>query len=107
MRLLRSPLSMLLALLGFFCGSQPASSANWPRFRGPNGAGAASGQEIPVRWDDHSVLWKVEIPGAGNSSPIVWGDRVFLQTASTDGKDRALLCLAVKDGKPLWSASVP
>lgn len=63
----------------------PAPSAgSWPSFRGPLGSGVADGQRLPERWDgttgDH-VLWRVPVPGLAHSSPIVWGDRVFLTTA--------------------------
>jgi outer membrane protein assembly factor BamB len=83
-----------------------AGAANWPRFRGPNGAGSAR-DDIPVKWTDKDIAWKVELPGTGNSSPVVWGDRLFIQSASPDGGERYLLCLSVVDGKELWRRSVP
>jgi outer membrane protein assembly factor BamB len=86
----------------------PTSAANWPRFRGPNGTGIAQDKNIPVKWSDQDgVLWKAPIPGVGNSSPIVWGDRVFVQSASADGKERMLLSLSTADGKLLWARSLP
>jgi outer membrane protein assembly factor BamB len=85
-----------------------ARAGNWPRFRGPNGTGVAADKDVPVSWSDKAgILWQVSLPGLGNSSPIVWGDRLFVQTASADGRERSLLCLAVQDGKVLWSRSVP
>jgi outer membrane protein assembly factor BamB len=87
---------------------RPAGAAPWPRFRGPNGTGVASGEHIPVKWSEKSgLLWKVELPGAGNSSPVVWGDHLFLQTATPDGKERLLLCLNPANGKVRWSQPVP
>src|SRR5436305_591925 len=78
----------------FLMATQPAAAAPWPRFRGPNGTGIATDKNVPVRWSEgDGLLWKVPIPGVGNSSPIVWGERVFLQSASRDGKERLLLCL--------------
>jgi outer membrane protein assembly factor BamB len=82
-------------------------AGNWPRFRGPNGTGMAAQQDLPVRWEENNILWKTALPGAGNSSPIVWGERLFLQTASPDGRERALVCVNVSDGRVLWSRSVP
>jgi outer membrane protein assembly factor BamB len=80
----------------------------WPRFRGPNGAGTATGQDIPVTWDEQrGMIWKVTLPGVGNSSPIVWGQRLFTQAASRDGRQRMLLCLDVRDGKLLWTREFP
>ena len=60
---------------------------NWPSFRGPNASGIADGQDPPARWDAETlenVLWKTPIPGLGHSSPIVWGDLVFVTTAVSD-----------------------
>jgi len=63
---------------------------NWPSFRGPNGSGVADGYPVPVKWNTTSgqgVLWKTPIPGIAVSSPIVWGDLVFVSTAvSSDPK---------------------
>jgi outer membrane protein assembly factor BamB len=81
-------------------------AASWPRFRGPNGTGIALDKDIPVQWDKDSILWKVELPGLGNSSPVTWGDRIFLQSASTDGKERYMLCLSTADGKVLWKQTL-
>ncbi len=86
---------------------EEAAAANWPRFRGPNGTGTAADKDIPVEWNDKTnVVWKVPIPGVGNSSPIVWGDKIFLETATPDAKERSIVCLSAKDGKQLWSKSV-
>lgn len=60
---------------------------NWPSFRGPNASGIADGQSPPTSWDAETlenVRWKTPIPGLGHSSPIVWGDRVFLTTAVSE-----------------------
>ena len=106
MRQLRTQLPIVLVLLVSSVG--PASAASWPRFRGPNGTGIATDKDIPVQWTDkEGVLWKTLIPGLGNSSPIVWNDRVFLQSATEDGKQRLLLCLKATDGRILWSQPVP
>jgi outer membrane protein assembly factor BamB len=83
-----------------------ADAANWPRFRGPNGDGVAADKDIPVRWTDKDLAWKVALPGLGNSSPVIWGDRLFIQSSSADGKERYLLCLSTADGKELWRNSV-
>ena len=67
-----------------------ASNGNWPSFRGLAASGVADGQNIPDRWDTKSgenVLWRTPIPGLAHSSPIVWGNRVYVTTAiSTDPK---------------------
>ncbi|MDE2755897.1 MAG: PQQ-binding-like beta-propeller repeat protein, partial [Acidobacteriota bacterium] len=59
----------------------------WSRWRGPTGQGLAVGKGYPDTWSaNQNVLWKVEVPGRGNSSPIVWADRIFLTTARDGGK---------------------
>jgi outer membrane protein assembly factor BamB len=99
----------LVAILVFGCAmAAPARAGNWPRFQGPNGSGTADDKNVPVRFDEKSgILWKVRIPGQGNSSPIVWGDRLFLQTGSADGKHRSLMCLDAATGKILWMQPWP
>lgn len=84
-----------------------ASASDWPRFRGPNGTGISSDKGIPIQWTQTDFLWKTPIPGLGNSSPIVWGNHVFLQSADITGKERYLICLSANDGKILWSRPVP
>ena len=67
-----------------------APSGNWPGFRGPSAAGVADGQHLPDTWDaatGRNVAWKVEIPGLAHSSPIVWGDRLFLTSAVSSRAD--------------------
>jgi outer membrane protein assembly factor BamB len=82
------------------------ATANWPRFRGPNGAGVSADKDVPQKWDGkENVLWKTTLPGEGNSSPIVWGDRLFIQSA-TD-KQRLLLCVDVTSGEIIWQQAVP
>jgi outer membrane protein assembly factor BamB len=84
-----------------------ADDAHWSRFRGPNGEGKAAESDIPVQWTEQSFLWKVPVPGLGNSSPVIWGQRLFMQSASKDGKERLLLCLSTVDGKTIWAQKVP
>lgn len=96
-----------LVLLIASAPSAMASEPTWSRFRGPNGMGTASDMDIPVKFSEQSVLWKKPIPGSGNSSPVVWGNRLFLQSASKDGKERSLLCLSSLDGKTIWTTTFP
>jgi outer membrane protein assembly factor BamB len=59
-----------------------ATDINWPQFRGPAGQGVVTETGLPLEWSDtKNVLWKTELPGRGHSSPIVWGNRIFLTTA--------------------------
>lgn len=80
----------------------------WPRWRGPTGQGVVAEGEYVDRWSPtENVLWKVPLPGRGNSSPIVWRDRIFLTTAHDGGKKRGILCLDRAGGKVLWETFVP
>jgi len=69
----------VLVLFSIACCSTATGQTNWPQFRGTGARGVASGDQLPDRWSaTEHVAWKVDIPGRGWSSPIVWGDRVFL-----------------------------
>jgi len=79
---------------------------NWPRFRGPFGAGLANGTNYPVSWDvtnGNNVLWKVPVPISSPSSPVVWGERIFL--AGADATNRQVYCFDTS-GKLLWTGKV-
>jgi len=80
----------------------------WPRWRGPSGQGLVEGSGYPDTWSGtQNVLWKTKVPGRGHSSPIVWGDRIFITTAAEDGSNRSVLCYRRSDGKLLWQTAVP
>ncbi len=80
---------------------------NWPRFRGPDGLGIAYAKAVPATWDGEAgqgVLWKTEVPLSGHSSPVVWGERVFLTGATA--QERVLYAFDVDTGAIGWQASV-
>ncbi len=86
----------------------------WPRWRGPSGQGLVEGAGYPDEWtEQQNLAWKTPIPGSGNSSPIIWGARIFLTTAYEQGVwplysvRRSVLCLNRSDGKVLWESSAP
>lgn len=80
----------------------------WARWRGPSGQGLVSGQGYVDTWSaTQNVLWKVPVPGSGNSSPIVWGDQIFLTTTSDTGARASILAYRRSDGRQLWEAVVP
>jgi outer membrane protein assembly factor BamB len=83
---------------------QPAATVepSWPNWRGPDGTGHSTESALPVRWDAKSIVWKASLRGSGQSTPIIWGDRIFLTSALDNGKTRLVFCLSRKDGKPLW-----
>ena len=80
------------------------SAENWPGWRGPNGDGISNEKIVPKKWSNtKNIAWKKPIQGKGHSSPIVWGDRVFVTTSLTDQNERRLLCLDRLTGKILWN----
>ncbi|MBX9623106.1 MAG: PQQ-binding-like beta-propeller repeat protein [Gemmataceae bacterium] len=96
------PRLLLLSSLALVLTLAP-SRADWPRFRGPNGSGAADGTLPPI--DPAKPLWKVAVPGKGVSSPVVVGDKLFVQSA--DDTRRLLVCLDAATGKTLWTRELP
>ena len=79
-------LSLLIPVLVAGVSPRAQPQNNWPQWRGPAGTGVAVGAP-PATWSDTSnVAWKVEIPGRGYSTPVIWGDRIFLTTAIPTGK---------------------
>jgi len=84
-----------------------AIAENWPGFRGPNGDGISREPVVPLTWSaTDSVMWATELPGAGNSSPIVWGDRVFVTAALDGGKERSLYCFNRETGRLIWGRAL-
>jgi outer membrane protein assembly factor BamB len=84
-----------------------ARAEEWPGWRGPRGDGTSEEKDVPLHWGrTDNVAWKTPIPGKGHSSPVVWGDRVFLTTCLEKQQQRVLLCLDRRDGKVLWQRVV-
>ena len=83
--------------------SAPLAAENWPQWRGPNLNGATTEKNLPTTWSTtENVLWKVDLPGIGGSSPIVWEDRIFIIAQDTKAKKTYAACLNRKDGSLLW-----
>jgi outer membrane protein assembly factor BamB len=86
-------------------------ASDWPCWRGAKFDGVSDEKNIPTRWSSgtngtKNIAWKVAIPGWGHSSPVIWGDRVFVTTYVPDGNKRDLLCLDRRSGKTLWDKTV-
>jgi len=80
---------------------------NWSRFRGPNGQGVSPESDLPIRWSStENVAWKTRIPGVSWSSPIVWGDSVFVTTATEEGVSCRVIRIDRKTGNILWDNEV-
>ena len=107
----------LILVLALFAAHSPA--ADWASFRGPGSSGISDEKDLPTKWSaTENLAWKTDLPGPGSSSPIVWGDRVFVTCYTGYGLDenspgdqanlkRHLLCLERKTGQILWDKEVP
>src|SRR5439155_22737231 len=98
-----------LTCLALFCALSTASirAEEWHGWRGPRRDGTSTEKNIPVRWSQsENIAWKTPIPGKGHSSPIVWGDRIFVTSCIEETGERVLLCLDRQDGKVLWQRVV-
>jgi len=80
----------------------------WARWRGPSGQGVVAGAGYPDSWSPtENVKWKVAVPGSGNSSPIVWGDRIFMTTAYDGGRRLSVVAFRRTDGAKVWETFAP
>lgn len=103
----------------------PIAADDWPRFRGPNGSGLDTSAVVPARWGDENLVWKIDVPGTGHGSPVIWGERLFLLSAveaqvespaDSSGKGKGkkgkgqgatpyewlALCVDRESGKTIW-----
>ena len=101
----RTALLLAAFLLGTSAAFAQEPTADWPRWRGPNADGVADGRKLPIRWSKtENILWTVKLPGWGTSSPVVYGERVFVTSHVKEGDKKSLLtlCFDRKSGKELW-----
>lgn len=114
-----------LVLIAVLVGTVCARGDNWPGWRGPTGQGVSTEKDLPLRWSaTENVRWKVPLAAPGNSTPVIWGDRVFVTQASDKtlwpprvppdfpkgtspggwaiAEKRSVLCFDRADGKLLW-----
>ncbi len=92
----------LICLITFFTTSAVHADGNWPGWRGPDGTGQCPDGAVPVEWNAKSIVWKSALPGVGQSSPILWGERIFLTAALQEGKKRVVFCVDRTKGSILW-----
>ncbi|MBN1997585.1 PQQ-binding-like beta-propeller repeat protein [candidate division KSB1 bacterium] len=79
----------------------------WPRFRGHNGQGISDATIIPLQWTETDVNWKIPIPGNGHSSPVVWGEKVFVTSADTDKMTGFIYAVNASSGALEWQKPFP
>ena len=95
----------ILSLLLVLWNHVAAADQNWPCWRGPNANSVADGHRLPIRWSQQeNVRWSVKLPGWGTSSPVVFGERVYVTSEVTEGATKSLLtlCFDRENGKELW-----
>jgi outer membrane protein assembly factor BamB len=96
------PMRVWLLLACMVCWSATTFAQDWTRFRGPNGSGESNDDSIPAAWNEKDFAWKIALPGYGHSSPVVWGEKVFLMSADPESATRYVLCIHADSGKTLW-----
>lgn len=102
---LRETMIVVAAVAWLFAGGQ-GRAENWDRFRGPNGAGQ-SDAAIPSQWSAANLLWKRPLAGVGHSSPVVWGDHVFVTSGDAQAGDVFVEAFDAAHGEPLWQRQFP
>lgn len=85
----------------------PCPAQEWTRFRGPNGSGISEAKTIPTTWTEKDFNWRVPLPGAGHSCPVLWGTKVFITTGDDQAGQFDVLCLSAADGRVLWQKAFP
>ncbi|MGV2333784.1 MAG UNVERIFIED_CONTAM: PQQ-like beta-propeller repeat protein [Planctomycetaceae bacterium] len=96
-------------ITGLLMASIPSliTADDWPQWRGPFGDGRCSERGLPIKWSStEGVVWKLELPEAGNSTPVIAGNRVLLTQPDSAGQRRTLWCIDRETGKKLWERGV-
>jgi outer membrane protein assembly factor BamB len=98
---------LLTAAAAVLTGPAPSDAQEWTRFRGPNGTGQSDATTIPTEWTEKDYNWKVDLPGVGHGSPVVWGDRLFVGSADPTNGTKMLYAVRTADGHVLWRKEYP
>src|SRR5258706_1711068 len=107
-KLFRNSNGRIVAVSLTICFADFATRAdNWPAWRGPHGSGNSAESSVPIYWStNQNVAWKAPLPDRGNSTPIVWEQRVFLTQGIEKENRRAVFCFDGKTGSLLWQSGV-
>jgi outer membrane protein assembly factor BamB len=98
---------VLAAATAISTWSTPAMAQQWTRFRGPNGTGQSDATTIPAEWTEKDYNWKIDLPGLGHGSPVIWGDKIFVGSADPTNGTKMLFAVRTHDGEVLWKAEYP
>ena len=103
---MHDPMRTTLGVL-LFSGALSVSAADWPAWRGPMHDGVTEETDLPLRWSaTENVKWKTPLPDRGNSTPVVWGEKLFLTQAIEKEDRRTLMCFDKRTGKLLWQSGI-
>lgn len=85
----------------------PIEAQEWTRFRGPDGTGIGRMTGLKAQLSESDYAWSVRLDGIGHSSPVIWGEKLFLTIASADGSERRVECYNAASGKKSWAWDAP
>jgi outer membrane protein assembly factor BamB len=97
----------LAAAVAVLTAALPSWSQEWTRFRGPNGTGQTDATTIPTEWSEKDYNWKIDLPGLGHGSPVIWGERLFVGSADPSNGTKMLFAVRTHDGEVLWKKEYP
>ena len=103
-QVMKSRLAIFIAGVVF---TSTVVAQEWTRFRGPNGTGVSPAKGIPSEFKLADADWRVALKGEGHSSPVLWGERIFVTGYASNSGATHLQCLKAGDGSELWSVSRP
>ena len=96
----RASLFLSVLLVAFSVVGVASAADNWPQFRGPSGDGRSDGQGLPIVWDESTnIRWRTPLHGRGWCSPVVWGNQIWLTTATEDGTAMSAICVDRETGE--------
>lgn len=94
---------VFLVICAFVCAATAEEKRNWNQFRGPDGDGISLADKLPVKWSEHeNVKWKIPVEGKAWSSPVIWGNQVWVSSADEDGRRLYAFCYDVNTGRPIF-----
>lgn len=102
----RSPL-FFVTFLALLFGATFSPAQEWPRFRGNNGTGIGKLSSLPAQFTEADYSWVIKLDGVGHSSPVLWGDKLFLTIVKEDNSKRSVLCIDSNTAETLWTWEHP
>ena len=91
-----------LLVVGWLAVSGTLNAQEWTRFRGPNGTGISRARTLPTKITEADINWKSELPGSGHSSPVLWGEQIFLTCTGDKSGGIFVICLDARKGSLVW-----